>query len=613
MTPSTLSNLTDAEKSAILSKINDEVYQKLIPTISICASFSIIGTIGNSLSVYLFASRMKRNFQNNLFILVCSVNLMACAVCITADMADLRYMYMYPSVVACKVTRFCNMFTIVGSVLALGTLTVYRLRAATSARMTSTTSGTSLRGIAAILICSVGVAWLDTPTGPVVFGMKATPTRVPGVVGRDCSIGDDVAHTGWQLGFYIFLGAAFIALVLTVIICYYRIWRIVKVSRMAVAAHTTANTHTTLNNTVAELRDVIHTIHEHSDHEVLSLDIPGSSNEAGNSDVYKQIDPIQPAATKSIIEPLISSNHVLDFPILAPLETPMFETLEQNQSRTSGVESLPEIHAVPSFDTQERFDNTEQIYHQPSQCEASDLHVVCGESSSKETLLNGNIKAVSETARQELELPQKVSKIVEVVEVCVEHNHTLVDSNTLPVSASSQHPVNVNNNTNNLSHISLKSTFNFSQLQVQQDIETQPLHNAIISDGSKTTDAGTRQVPKELRREPSMLSRATSVRSMVKVKNQKTTLESAITRTAFLLTFTFIVSYVPFFVASMLSLLIIDFDYSENAFTLNALNMAYRLYFINPTISPFIIWASNLDFRRKLRSLCCRDGVDSNR
>lgn len=182
MTPSSVSNLTDDEKLAILTKINDEVYQKLIPTISICASFSIIGTIGNSLSVYLFASRMKRNFQNNLFILVCSVNLMACAVCITADMADLRYMYMYPSIIACKVTRFCNMFTIVGSVLALGTLTVYRLRAATSARVTSTTSGTSLRGIAAILVCSLGVAWLGMVI--VTLNRRLSYTMLSNIFGK---------------------------------------------------------------------------------------------------------------------------------------------------------------------------------------------------------------------------------------------------------------------------------------------------------------------------------------------------------------------------------------------------------------------------------------------
>ena len=91
--------------------------------------------------------------------------------------------------------------------------------------------------------------------------------------------------------------------------------------------------------------------------------------------------------------------------------------------------------------------------------------------------------------------------------------------------------------------------------------------------------------------------------SVVGKKVQKSSLESNITRTALLLAITFILCYVPFFCVSIPSLLYPDFNYDHNAVSFNLIHMAYRLYFVTPAINPLIFYASNIDFRRKLKDM----------
>ncbi|BFZ21306.1 hypothetical protein BsWGS_24345 [Bradybaena similaris] len=92
----------------------------------------------------------------------------------------------------------------------------------------------------------------------------------------------------------------------------------------------------------------------------------------------------------------------------------------------------------------------------------------------------------------------------------------------------------------------------------------------------------------------------------LKRRLSKTSLEAAVTRTAFLLTLTFIVSYLPFFLVSIPRAIDKDMDYSQDAVKVNLVNFAIRLYFIMPAVSPAIFWASNLDFRRKCKALCSK-------
>ena len=86
-------------------------------------------------------------------------------------------------------------------------------------------------------------------------------------------------------------------------------------------------------------------------------------------------------------------------------------------------------------------------------------------------------------------------------------------------------------------------------------------------------------------------------------KAPKSSLESNITRTALLLAVTFILCYVPFFSVSIPNLLYPNMSYGLNSLSLNLLTLAYRLYFITPAINPLIFYASNVDFRKKLKEL----------
>ncbi|GFR71026.1 5-hydroxytryptamine receptor 1A-beta [Elysia marginata] len=91
-------------------------------------------------------------------------------------------------------------------------------------------------------------------------------------------------------------------------------------------------------------------------------------------------------------------------------------------------------------------------------------------------------------------------------------------------------------------------------------------------------------------------------------KALKSSLESNITRTALLLTVTFILCYVPFFCVSIPSLLHPELNYDNSAWCQNLINLAYRVYFVTPAINPLIFYTSNLEFRRKLKELLASRG-----
>ncbi|GFS22943.1 alpha-2 adrenergic receptor [Elysia marginata] len=99
------STLSQNNEHFVLEDIAWTNFRKLLPIILLFALLAILGTIGNSLSVYIFLVRMRRSFLNDLFILLSGTSLLACAVCLPGEIFDLYHAYIYPSLTLCKVGR----------------------------------------------------------------------------------------------------------------------------------------------------------------------------------------------------------------------------------------------------------------------------------------------------------------------------------------------------------------------------------------------------------------------------------------------------------------------------------------------------------------------------
>ncbi|KAH9508241.1 hypothetical protein Btru_050591 [Bulinus truncatus] len=672
-------NLTDEEKLAILEDINHQECVRLIPSIVILALFSCSGTIGNFLSVFIFASRMKRNFQNNMFIYLCVTNIVACAVCIPGDMVDLVFAYSYPSSAWCKVTRFFNLFTISSYVLTLGSLSVYRLRAARTARLTADTKKTSVRGILALIFGSLAIAWL----GVIVYGLRATPTRVKDVFGRDCSIDDGVTHTGWLVAYYSFLALGFATLVLTVGISYYKIWRIVRHSKMTVAAHTTINVASPAAATglavVTSPQDMIKREPPPAPNDTEATTTPRHFEEGAASRMLDLLPSIfvvyqtwspgaeSPDSLTASFAPLVSGverppiiaatasslesggTHLTqaddygaaascdsDIPVRTSTKESIYERFINNsfKSKSSTVKcrsqiirrnritdlrahsrSNPDLATIGADDDKTHcalirtLSVSELGYLDQSLATRPKLW---SWRNINKDLINWSSTGDNSLSKCDISEADSKSLIERDRSVKNSHRHSSRDSLTVDggvdnIASSKSRPMRSNYETRAEnprsrveSHFSNALTENVTISKgenCEKEVEiSEKEQNATTTEQPFSSTAAPRNGP--------MLS---PIKTTARTRNTKTALENAITRTAFLLTFIFIVTFLPFFAASIPHFMIQDFDYNQGTVTLNIINMAYRLYFVNPTISPFIFWASNLDFRRNFKALCSRD------
>uniref|UniRef100_A0A2C9KRF5 G-protein coupled receptors family 1 profile domain-containing protein n=1 Tax=Biomphalaria glabrata TaxID=6526 RepID=A0A2C9KRF5_BIOGL len=676
MTNQSSFNISEEKRLEILKAISHRELERLIPSIVILSIFSLTGTVGNSVSVYVFASRMKRNFQNNLFIYLCSMNIMACAVCVPGDIVDLVFAFNYPSTEICKATRFFNLFTVTSYVVTLGTISVYRLRAASTASLTLSVKRTSIRGIVGIFIASLAMAWL----GAVVYGVRRTPTGVQGIKGQDCSIAEEVSDTAWPAGFYSFLGIGFTTLVLTVAISYYRIWQIVKRSKTTVAAHTTINVVAPVATGLA----VVTSQQERSDRQSQAQE----GEEPLKQDVVSGMYDLMPSASSVYQEASVDyyfekEGSDLSAPSVSKISCDNWlngntQTSSQSKNNIKSITTTDVCGVTTTclLDDQDGVVSKDKIYERFNNnlFKRKNFPLLIQTTACRRNKRSGQFRSNPDLAS--LELDDQASALfrsLSVVELGHRGSHDLsmavepkkcswLDFNKDLKEASPK--CNIDMEAEGTCHDSTflllkkksgrkSSLANITQLNAtakKNELETDPslnskfhlnpfkpekenlssqeqfvFSNAASMNSVISTSSTAVQVAPKDKIETDTLSDKTKndrllnlaatsteqslipIQTTAKTKNSKTALENAITRTAFLLTFTFIASYVPFFVVSIPHFLIADFDYTQNTATLNVINMAYRLYFINPTISPFIFWASNLDFRRGIKAFCNRD------
>lgn len=223
VTSNLTSSLSSSEMDEILQRKNDEKASLYIPVIIYMIILTIVGTFGNILVCCVYCTKPTKT-SSHFFILALAVfDILTCLIGMPTEVTDLRYPYMFYASEACKMLRFVESVTTIGSSTILIAVAVDRyLRICKLGRQISVKIAKRLCVIAMIL-----GALLSWPSC-FIFG-RSSKEVYPGVVGVDCSTEDTMKHTLYPGLYYGFLGLLFICCLtfFTVIYCQIglQIWR----------------------------------------------------------------------------------------------------------------------------------------------------------------------------------------------------------------------------------------------------------------------------------------------------------------------------------------------------------------------------------------------------
>lgn len=589
----------ETSNQTILESMAWTNFLRLMPNVLFCAMLAVVGTIGNILSIYVFMSHMRRNFMNDLFILLSGTSLLACAVCLPGEIFDMYYAYVYPSAVTCKVGRYFNLLSTTCIVTTLFTLALYRLRAAQASTSQSLLLKTRLLIFTGILLWSCGFSLY----GVQVYGIKTlfinvtihgeNSTRL--LLGRDCAVADDVVKTLWPMTYNLSMLAGFLLLTITTIVCYYRIWRLVVRSRLAVSAHVTSSS--TANKKMAlastTVADDVDTSSAYKDPDNDSQGA-GSATGTNNGTKTNMKDSKEKREFCTEIYPTCDTETQAHYSKengdseenIYPKKRTSFTVDSSNYKKTGLCSTSISFDGISTIQQQNlcgHLGNIENSKINDTSVKNQDQHV--------STENAGELKEVQKDIvlkypeQDVVKSPRKASMTnIDILTKATPKEYQKTKE-TLLIASKSSHK----SNPLNTYIVTVKANIK-TPVEIFRAVSSKPSPaKAPFKASSKSyIDAKKNAGAKNSRKTP------------------KSTLESNITKTALLLAVTFILCYVPFFCVSIPSLLNPDLDYGISAWSLNFVHLAYRLYFVTPAINPFIFYASNLDFRRKIKELVMR-------
>lgn len=225
-TTTVLPNTTTLSEDAIfqiLVQYNDEKATLYIPVIVYMIILTVVGTTGNILVCCVYCCKPTKTSSHFFIMALAVLDLLTCVIGMPTEITDLRFPYMFYASAACKLLRFVESVTTIGSSTILISVAVDRyLRICKLGRMISVQDSKRI----CVFAMFVGVA-LSWPAC-FIFG-KATEELEPGIWGVDCSTQDSMHGTIYPPIYYGFLGILFICCLVFFSIIYIniglQIWR----------------------------------------------------------------------------------------------------------------------------------------------------------------------------------------------------------------------------------------------------------------------------------------------------------------------------------------------------------------------------------------------------
>ena len=215
--------LSPSQIDEILRQKNDEKATLYITVIVYMIILTIVGTFGNVLVCCVYCTKPTKTSSQFFIIALAVFDILTCLIGMPTEVTDLRYPYMFYASEACKLLRFIESVTTIGSSIILIAVAVDRyLRICKLGRQISVKIAKRL--CVAAMMLGVLLSWPSI----IIFGRSSEEVH-PGVVGIDCSTEDSMKHTVYPSLYYGFLGLLFVCCLtfFAVIYCQigFQIWK----------------------------------------------------------------------------------------------------------------------------------------------------------------------------------------------------------------------------------------------------------------------------------------------------------------------------------------------------------------------------------------------------
>lgn len=116
------------DSDTLLKKLNDEKAFLMIPAILYLAVLLVLGIVGNFAVCYYYGLKTKRTSNTTFIIVLAAFDLASCSLSIPTEIVDLIHFYIFQSKGACKMMRFVNNLSAIGSGVTLLIIAIDRYR-----------------------------------------------------------------------------------------------------------------------------------------------------------------------------------------------------------------------------------------------------------------------------------------------------------------------------------------------------------------------------------------------------------------------------------------------------------------------------------------------------
>lgn len=197
------SNVTDP--LAELSRLNDDKALFYLPVIVYMLVLMLVGTFGNILVCCVYLNKQTKSSSHYFILALAMLDLLTCLIGMPTEVADLRYPYMFYAPAACKLLRFIESVSIIGSSMVLIAVAFDRYF-----RICRLGKHMTVKHAKIMCFVSVIVGILTAWPACILFGEKSVDVGIKGVEAIDCSTDDSMRHTIYPTLYYGFLFLLFI-------------------------------------------------------------------------------------------------------------------------------------------------------------------------------------------------------------------------------------------------------------------------------------------------------------------------------------------------------------------------------------------------------------------
>lgn len=212
-----------------LEYLNSQHFQEIVPVIIYIGTLMFIGTIGNTLTLYVYNWLFKRQSSTVFITSIAVFDLLGCLIAMPLEIFDLSFKYTFYNSSGCKAIHFFRNITIFGSAILLVEIAFDRYF-----KICKPWRLLKLSTVKWMCIITGGVAVLLSVPALILFGISRTPTPVNGTVGYDCAFEEHLKGSLFQQIYFFMLALLFIVTFSFLAGFYARIWHEIRKRRQAV-------------------------------------------------------------------------------------------------------------------------------------------------------------------------------------------------------------------------------------------------------------------------------------------------------------------------------------------------------------------------------------------